>query len=162
MLRGVYTVQTLPSRQDFFVMHFRNGNLMGARNRVGIGLSYRPTRLFRLAESIPWNWFLGLWKFQKSVSELNTVFHLFTTACTQCPILTNPQCKTGPYTVKRLLIFPAGMSLNQTLPGGTGKSWTFFYSVIYVISTVAFLKMRIFVWSKPGSAVMTNNLVEYF
>jgi hypothetical protein len=26
---------------------------MGARNRVGIGLSYRPTRLHRLSESIP-------------------------------------------------------------------------------------------------------------
>jgi hypothetical protein len=29
---------------------------MGARNRVGIGLSYRPDRL---AELIPWNRFLG-------------------------------------------------------------------------------------------------------
>jgi hypothetical protein len=27
---------------------------MRARNRVGIGLLYRPTRLHRLAESIPW------------------------------------------------------------------------------------------------------------
>jgi hypothetical protein len=26
---------------------------MGARNRVGTGLSYRPARLHRLAESIP-------------------------------------------------------------------------------------------------------------
>jgi hypothetical protein len=32
---------------------------MGARNRVGIGLSYRPARLQRLAELIPWNGFLG-------------------------------------------------------------------------------------------------------
>jgi hypothetical protein len=32
---------------------------MGARNRVGIGLSYRPTRLHRHAELIPWNRFLG-------------------------------------------------------------------------------------------------------
>jgi hypothetical protein len=32
---------------------------MGARNRVGIGLSYRPARLHRLAESIPWNRFKG-------------------------------------------------------------------------------------------------------
>jgi hypothetical protein len=31
----------------------------GARNRIGIGLSYRPTRLPRLAEFIPWNRFLG-------------------------------------------------------------------------------------------------------
>ncbi len=32
---------------------------MGARNRVGMGLSYRPARLHRLAESIPRNRFLG-------------------------------------------------------------------------------------------------------
>ena len=32
---------------------------MGARNQVGIGLVYRPARLHRLAEFIPWNRFLG-------------------------------------------------------------------------------------------------------
>ncbi len=32
---------------------------MGARNRVGIGLSYLPARLHRLAELVPWNEFLG-------------------------------------------------------------------------------------------------------
>jgi hypothetical protein len=32
---------------------------MGARNRVGIGLSYRNARLHRLAEFISWNRFLG-------------------------------------------------------------------------------------------------------
>jgi hypothetical protein len=32
---------------------------MEARNRVGIGLSYRPARLHRLAEFIPWTRFLG-------------------------------------------------------------------------------------------------------
>jgi hypothetical protein len=32
---------------------------MGTSNRVGIGLSYRPARLHRQAESIPWNRFLG-------------------------------------------------------------------------------------------------------
>ncbi len=32
---------------------------MGARNRVGIGLPYRPSTLHRLAEFIPWNRFLG-------------------------------------------------------------------------------------------------------
>jgi hypothetical protein len=31
----------------------------GARNRVGIGLLYRPARLQTLVESIPWNQFLG-------------------------------------------------------------------------------------------------------
>jgi hypothetical protein len=34
-------------------------NNLWARNRVGIGLSYRPARLHRLAEFIPWNRFLG-------------------------------------------------------------------------------------------------------
>jgi hypothetical protein len=32
---------------------------MGARNRGGIGLLYRPARLHRLAEFIPWNQFRG-------------------------------------------------------------------------------------------------------
>jgi hypothetical protein len=33
---------------------------MGARNRVGISLSYRPARLlYSLAELVPWNRFLG-------------------------------------------------------------------------------------------------------
>ncbi len=32
---------------------------MGARHRVGIGLSYRPARLHRLAELMPWHRFLG-------------------------------------------------------------------------------------------------------
>jgi len=31
---------------------------MGARNRVGLELLYRPGRLDRLAESNPWNWYL--------------------------------------------------------------------------------------------------------
>jgi hypothetical protein len=32
---------------------------MGARNRGGIGLSYRPVGLLRLREFIPWNQFRG-------------------------------------------------------------------------------------------------------
>jgi hypothetical protein len=32
---------------------------VGARNRGGIGLSYWQARLYRLAELIPWNQFLG-------------------------------------------------------------------------------------------------------
>jgi hypothetical protein len=38
---------------------------MGARNQVRKGFSYRPAVLHRLAESIPWNRFLGFLKFQK-------------------------------------------------------------------------------------------------
>jgi hypothetical protein len=45
---------------------------MGARNRVGRGLSYRPARLHRLAESISWNQFLGSRKVYKY--QLNPTF----------------------------------------------------------------------------------------
>jgi hypothetical protein len=38
---------------------------MGARNRVGIGLSYRPAMLHRLTEVIPWNLFLGFMNIEK-------------------------------------------------------------------------------------------------
>jgi hypothetical protein len=38
---------------------------MGARNRVGKGLSYRPFRLHRLVKYIPWNRFLGSLKVSK-------------------------------------------------------------------------------------------------
>jgi hypothetical protein len=34
-------------------------NPMGARNRIGTGLSYWSARLQRLAELIPWNRFIG-------------------------------------------------------------------------------------------------------
>jgi hypothetical protein len=38
---------------------------VGARNRVGIGLLYRPAILHRLGESVPWNRFLGFLKVKK-------------------------------------------------------------------------------------------------
>ncbi len=38
---------------------------MGAIERIGIGLSYLPARLLRLAKSIPWNQFLGSLKVYK-------------------------------------------------------------------------------------------------
>ncbi len=49
----------------FFLLYFFRScagileQSMEARNQVGIGLSYRPSRLNRLAESIPWNRFLA-------------------------------------------------------------------------------------------------------
>jgi hypothetical protein len=42
---------------------------MGARNRVGLGLPYRPARLNRPAESIPRNRFLGSLKALKIPSQ---------------------------------------------------------------------------------------------
>jgi hypothetical protein len=53
----VYPVSLYRSDQSS-ELEFQN-SLWGARNRVGIGLSYRPARLHRLAELIPWNRFLG-------------------------------------------------------------------------------------------------------
>ncbi len=41
---------------------------MGARNRVGIGLSYQPARLHSMAELVPWIRFLGSLKFKNSGS----------------------------------------------------------------------------------------------
>ncbi len=41
---------------------------MGARNQVGIGLSYQPARLHSLVELVPWNRFLGFLKFKNSGS----------------------------------------------------------------------------------------------
>jgi hypothetical protein len=38
---------------------------VGARNRVGTELSYRPARLRSLAELVPWNRFLGSLKIEK-------------------------------------------------------------------------------------------------
>ncbi len=43
---------------------------MGARNRVGIGLSYRPARLHRLGEFIPGNQFLAPQTFKITGSGL--------------------------------------------------------------------------------------------
>ncbi len=45
---------------------------MGARNRLGIGWSYRPARLHSLAESVPRNRFLGSLKVYKFGLRLQT------------------------------------------------------------------------------------------
>jgi hypothetical protein len=44
------------------VLEFLN-ILWGAMNQIGMKLTYRPARLHRLAELIPWNRFLGSLKF---------------------------------------------------------------------------------------------------
>jgi hypothetical protein len=54
--------------KSFLILLIRAGifkQSMGARNRVGIGLSYRPARLHVLAELVLWNRFLGSLKVQK-------------------------------------------------------------------------------------------------
>jgi hypothetical protein len=50
------------------VLEFFKQSIMGVRNQVGIGLSYRPARLHRLPESIPYNQFLDSSKFKNSSS----------------------------------------------------------------------------------------------
>jgi hypothetical protein len=46
---------------------------MGARNRVVLGLTYRPVRLHRLADSIPRIRFLGSFKVENSASDLHLI-----------------------------------------------------------------------------------------
>jgi hypothetical protein len=63
---------------DFRGLDLRAGifkQSMGARNRVGIGLSYQPARLHRLEELLSWNRILGSLKFENSgsVSEMRHV-----------------------------------------------------------------------------------------
>jgi hypothetical protein len=60
LLLGYGYVLLLASRR-IPVLEFHN-SLRGARKRVGIGLSYRPARLHRLAKSTPWSRFLGSFK----------------------------------------------------------------------------------------------------
>ncbi len=58
---GTVSLLFLSSMKPFYVT-IRAGifkESMGARNRGGIGLSYRPARPHRLEEFIPWNRFLG-------------------------------------------------------------------------------------------------------
>jgi hypothetical protein len=59
----VMSLDTINHRWNFKTVY-----TMGARNRVGIGLSYRPARLHRLEELIPWNRFLGSLKVKSSGS----------------------------------------------------------------------------------------------
>jgi hypothetical protein len=73
LLKGYYcTLCTVPLGVLFtihehqystsYIIYTRAGifkKSMGARHRVGIGLLYRPARLHRLAEFIPWNRFRG-------------------------------------------------------------------------------------------------------
>jgi hypothetical protein len=59
---------------------------MGARNRVGIWLSYQPARLHRLRESIPCDRFLGSLKVLKyrlwRLNKCNTLWSLLLTVKT--------------------------------------------------------------------------------
>jgi hypothetical protein len=48
----------------------------GARNRLGIGLSYRPARLHMLTELVPWNRFLGYKKVKKFGLRLHMLAEL--------------------------------------------------------------------------------------
>ncbi len=54
---GVDSKEWIPPAYVAWAGIFKNS--MGARHRLGIGLSYRPARLHRLAELMPWHRFLG-------------------------------------------------------------------------------------------------------
>ncbi len=59
-LYNLFKFKELKNRQIYFLARagiFKQSRR--ARNQVGIGLSYRPARLHRLAELISWNRFLG-------------------------------------------------------------------------------------------------------
>jgi hypothetical protein len=58
---------------------------MGARHRVGIGLLYRPARLHRLAEFIPWNRFRGPIHVQKYQLSLYCPRNCMPTAACAAP-----------------------------------------------------------------------------
>ncbi len=67
---------------------------MVARNRGGIGLSYRPAKLHRLAEFTPWNQFLGPHKHLKIRAQASwqaeKLWHPWTTVMASCPSLLWP------------------------------------------------------------------------
>jgi hypothetical protein len=77
---------------------------MGTWNRVGIELSYRPARLHRLVELIPWN---SIPRHHKSLkirllSTVLDVFHVWNTVTCACP------APLLEYTVKkRFAVFPS-------------------------------------------------------
>ncbi len=63
---------TLYSIREYSAGIFKQS--IGARNHVGIGLSFWPARLHRLAELIPWNQFRGFSKVKKfGLSILRTM-----------------------------------------------------------------------------------------
>ncbi len=69
---------------------------IGARNRVGIGLSYRPTRLNTLAELISWNRYLGslkVWKFGLRLELTRPRWRKYGRVCT----LATPLCSAPTF-----------------------------------------------------------------
>jgi hypothetical protein len=57
---------------------------MGARNRIGIRLSYRPARLLRLTELIPWNQYLQSENFNNFVgTPLDSRLNIYINFCLQ-------------------------------------------------------------------------------
>ncbi len=87
-----------PPKKESYVVQIGTENMtsggifkqsMGARNRVGLGLSYRPARLQRPAEMVPWNRFLGSLKVKKFGSDLNLI--IYSLLLVDCAI---PVCQT--------------------------------------------------------------------
>ncbi len=87
---------------------------MGATNQIGIGLSYRPARLNRLAELISWNWFLGSF----ARNDPCPIFNLL-----QKDLILYSNCR------------PSNLHLWVTLSiKGITSSWGFLSEILLVIS----------------------------
>jgi hypothetical protein len=90
---------------------------MGARNRGGIGLSYRPARLHRLAKLIPWNGFLSSCNVYNVLCTLNIAF--LTNRSLIIHILCCPSFKGFPWLSARFalsLCHRFALSLCQVYP----------------------------------------------
>ncbi len=78
---------------------------MGPRNRVGIGLSYRPTMLRWLVELIPWNRFLGSIKFKNSGSVEVLHWKIPTLCLRSSSVSSSPQSSQHILYIIPLLVF---------------------------------------------------------
>jgi hypothetical protein len=95
---------------------------MGFRNRVGIGLSYRPTRLQRLANSLEWiPWLLKSLKIRSQVA----VSGAMVTAASE-----------------QVLETAVAVGVNPQTPAFTGKFLVFFAYSSYVRKISIFLEMQ--------------------
>ncbi len=114
---------------------------MGARNRVGIGLSYRPARLHRLAKFIPWNRFLGsinVWKYRLC---LQVQLHV---QCRFPPVLPTSQ-PNQTYAGTQIFIKPNGPQISRINEKWGTKS-TYEKLVIYTSTSNLFLVYNSNVW----------------
>ncbi len=112
---------------------------LGAGNRAGIGMSYRPARLRRLAESIPWNSSLGslnVYKFGLCTLFLMKLLNpsQWRYAWSAMQRTTCPSCsRTGPpsskrYTRRKIILIESNAKCRYLKKvTGKGTLWQVFY-----------------------------------